>query len=103
MRDDNNFPQANVFKPERFLEENGSFISQRPPGFLTFSTGRRNCFGEKLALANLFLTLVRFLQATSEYEIVLENGAGSSKLEINPDTADTFLPVKHKIIFEPKK
>ena len=58
------------FKPERFLED-GKYITTRPKAFIPFGVGRRVCLGEKLALNDLFLALVRFVQSTSDYDIIL--------------------------------
>ena len=43
------------FKPERFLDSNGFYLTSRHPGFIPFGLGRRVCLGERLALADLFL------------------------------------------------
>ena len=67
MRDEKYWDKPNDFIPERFLE-NGKYLTTRPTAFIPFGYGRRVCLGEKLAIADLFLVLVRFLQKTSEYE-----------------------------------
>ena len=79
------FDDPSSFKPERFLDGNGNYRSTRHPGFIPFGIGRRNCLGEKLALADLFLIITNLLQSTSEYEFVLPNGPGSVSLapEVN--------------------
>jgi len=59
------WPNASEFKPERFIDEEAGKVSSRPnPYFLSFGGGRRACVGEKLAMANLFLILVRIIQKT---------------------------------------
>ena len=63
------WPNAEDFRPERFLED-GKYVTTRPKAFIPFGVGRRVCLGEKLAIADLFLVLVRFLQKTSDYQIV---------------------------------
>ena len=78
------FDDPETFKPERFLDSNGNYISTRHPGFIIFGMGRRSCPGEKLALAHLFLIMVNLLQSTIGYEFVLPNGPGSVSLEHEP-------------------
>ena len=68
MYHDECWGDGEVFRPERFLE-NGNFMTTRPKAFIPFGVGRRVCLGEKLAIADLFLVLVRFIQKTTEYKI----------------------------------
>ena len=71
------FDDPESFKPERFLQSNGNYLSTRHPGFIPFGMGRRICPGEKLALADLFLIIANLFQLTSGYEFVLPDGPGS--------------------------
>ncbi|XP_066273784.1 cytochrome P450 2J4-like [Branchiostoma lanceolatum] len=54
------YPEPGVFKPHRFLNENGQFV--KDPTFIPFSTGRRICLGENLAKMELFLFFAHLLQ-----------------------------------------
>ena len=54
-------PEA--LKPERFLDEEGSFVPPKADRFLPFSAGRRVCLGEFLARIELFLVLARLLHS----------------------------------------
>ncbi|CAG2177683.1 unnamed protein product, partial [Oppiella nova] len=72
-RNDKDWEKANEFIPERFLDKQGEFITTRPKAYIPFGVGRRVCLGEKLAIADLFLVLVRFLQSTQDYDIVLDS------------------------------
>lgn len=65
------------FDPKRFLDSDGQFITGRLPSFVSFGLGRRNCPGEKLALYNAFLMLVRIVQ---RLRVELETGAASADL-----------------------
>jgi hypothetical protein len=58
--------------------------------------------GEKLAINDLFLVLVRFLQSTNEYEIALEGGPGSADLEPDNSIPDSAKPNHFQIIFKNK-
>ena len=95
MRDEKYWDKPNDFIPERFLE-NGKYLTTRPTAFIPFSYGRRVCLGEKLAIADLFLVLVRFLQKTSEYEIILNSNNG---LEPDPNIFIIADPSKYEISF----
>ena len=81
MHQDEHWPNARELRPERFLEK-GKYLSIRPKAFIPFGVGRRVCLGEKLAIADLFLVLVRFLQKTADYDLVLHV---DDKNPLNPD------------------
>ncbi|XP_025017783.1 cytochrome P450 2J6-like [Tetranychus urticae] len=49
------------FKPERFLNEDGTLVAKQP-NLMSFSGGKRMCPGANLALMELFLYLVSILQ-----------------------------------------
>ena len=59
-----------TFRPERFLDANGMYVSKPNPYFIPFSEGRRSCPGNKLAFNNLFLIVVRLLQKTQDIQVV---------------------------------
>src|ERR1700761_5286765 len=96
--DDKYWPNAQDFRPERFLEE-GKYVTTRPKAFIPFGVGRRVCLGERLAIADLFLVLVRFLQKTSDYEIVL-HFEGDTKPD--PNNAMEIHPTPYKISLKNK-
>ncbi|XP_078689230.1 cytochrome P450 2U1-like [Branchiostoma floridae x Branchiostoma belcheri] len=54
------YPEPEVFKPQRFLDENGKFVKNQT--FIPFSTGRRICLGENLAKMELFLLFTHLLR-----------------------------------------
>ncbi|XP_063420227.1 cytochrome P450 2C31-like [Mytilus trossulus] len=58
--DENLFPDAHSFKPERFIDENGRLCGQDK--VLSFSLGRRVCLGEALARMELFLYITSLVQ-----------------------------------------
>ncbi|CAG2117293.1 unnamed protein product, partial [Medioppia subpectinata] len=101
MNDPKLWSKPEVFLPERFLSDNHQYLRVRPPAFIPFSIGQRRCLGEKLALNNLFLIIVRFIQSTSGYDISLPKdvSADDVDLEPNPDTAIQFqYPKPYKIV-----
>ena len=61
--DEKYFPEPEVFRPERFLDEQGHVKPSR--ALMPFSVGKRSCIGEALARAELFLFLTALLQRHS--------------------------------------
>ncbi|XP_015919927.1 cytochrome P450 2J6 [Parasteatoda tepidariorum] len=59
-----------VFKPERFLSEDGKSVV-KPPNYMPFSLGKRVCPGETMAYMELFLYFVTILQ---KFDIVFPDG-----------------------------
>ncbi|XP_054154608.1 steroid 17-alpha-hydroxylase/17,20 lyase-like [Oppia nitens] len=97
MRNDSNkyWTNPNDFKPERFLDSDNHYMrptSRSQPAFIPFGIGRRVCIGEKLAIADLFLVLTRFLQSTQNYDIVLDSHQG---LDADPNNTDSISPINH--------
>lgn len=73
LMDEKNWINADNFNPDRFLDKHGKCNIVKTVAFIPFGTGRRICPGEQLAINDLFLILVRFIQLTSDYEIKLLN------------------------------
>ncbi|CAG2108781.1 unnamed protein product [Medioppia subpectinata] len=95
-RNDKDWENAYEFKPERFIDSEGQFITTRPKALIPFGVGRRVCPGEKLAIADLFLVLVRFLQSTQDYDIVLDSNGG---IDADPNNANEYAPIEFKVKF----
>ena len=98
-RNDDDWQKGSEFRPERFLDSEGQFMTTRPKAYIPFGVGRRVCLGEKLAIADLFLVLVRFLQSTQDYDIVLDSNCG---IDADPNIADAFNPYDYKICLKSK-
>ena len=60
-RDPKVFPEPDIFKPERFIDEQGPFPNKK--GHSAFGWGRRQCSGQPLAEQGLFLSFARLLWA----------------------------------------
>ena len=102
MHDPNVFPDPERFKPERFLEANGTYVSKTPMGFIPFGMGRRSCPGEKLALADLFLIVANLLQITSGYEFALPDGPRTANLNPDPGNMANCAPYDYKLLLKEK-
>ncbi|XP_054165765.1 steroid 17-alpha-hydroxylase/17,20 lyase-like [Oppia nitens] len=91
--------KPDMFRPERFLDSDGNYMTNRPQAYIPFGLGRRVCLGERLAIADLFLVLVRFLQLTKDYDIILNSHNG---LDPDPNVAESYLPKEYTICFKNK-
>jgi len=60
-RDPNEFPEPDVYRPERFITQDRPFPSKK--GHSSFGWGRRQCSGQPLAEQGLLLTFARLLWA----------------------------------------
>ncbi|XP_055333697.1 cytochrome P450 2C15-like [Paramacrobiotus metropolitanus] len=89
-------PDANEFKPERFLDSEGRVLN--PPSFMPFSIGKRHCPGESLARMEVFLFVTNVLQ---NFNLRLEEGYTLKPPEdyIN---GLTTRPPRFDVIFEPR-
>ncbi|CAG2172180.1 unnamed protein product [Oppiella nova] len=98
LRDEKHWTEnGGEFVPERFLDSEGKYMTTRPKAYIPFSVGRRQCLGEKLAIADLFLVLVAFLQSTQDYDIVLDSNGG---IDPDPNIVDQFSPSEYKILLK---
>lgn len=60
MNDPSNFEEPERFNPDRFLDENQNL--KKFDAFVPFSIGKRQCLGESLARAELFLIFGNLLR-----------------------------------------
>eukprot|EP00057_Strongylocentrotus_purpuratus_P018739 XP_011673213.1 PREDICTED: steroid 17-alpha-hydroxylase/17,20 lyase [Strongylocentrotus purpuratus] len=88
--DPNAWESPTSFKPEHFLEDDGS-VQQHPSSFLPFGAGRRSCLGEVAAKTDLIIIFTWLLQnycfktvpgkETTSLLRVIENSAVGRNLE----------------------
>jgi len=82
-----------VFRPERFLSEDGVHVLKHE-AFMAFGTGKRVCPGEKFALSQVFLIMAALLQ---NFSIVPDPDYPIPSLE--PTVSFVLQPQPHKLIF----
>jgi cytochrome P450 len=62
-------PDANLFKPERWEEDDGKLGRTIGYGYLPFNGGPRVCLGQELALLEAAYVVVRLVQKFSEFRV----------------------------------
>lgn len=82
-----------VFRPERFLDENKTIIHTKR--VMTFGQGRRKCIGEPLARSCLFTF---FAGVGNRYKVVLPPGANIPDCDLLPGLH--LSPKPYKVIFQ---
>ena len=60
MHDASYFKDAEIFRPERFLDEDGNFVAD--DHVVPFGIGRRFCLGRSLAEKEFYLFFAGFIQ-----------------------------------------
>ncbi|XP_054167384.1 steroid 17-alpha-hydroxylase/17,20 lyase-like [Oppia nitens] len=88
------------FCPQRFLDADGHYVTTVSSAtFIPFGFGRRKCVAISLSLNVLFILLVRLLQSTKNFDIVL-----NTNTDLSPDPSITFTlsPKEFKISLIPK-
>nr|UYG55632.1 cytochrome P450 315a1 [Geocoris pallidipennis] len=65
------YPEAENFKPERWLRTNAGHLKgvNEPMAYFPFALGARSCIGRKLAEAQIYQTITKIF---SKYDVVLE-------------------------------
>jgi cytochrome P450 len=93
--DEREWPEPDVFKPERFLDSEEKFVGwTKLYGFMPFGAGRRECTGQSLARIMMITFASTLLQ---RHEIVLPDGAEKPTTEILA-AAVTLRPQDFKVV-----
>ncbi|BET00075.1 cytochrome P450 [Nesidiocoris tenuis] len=69
LMDENLWGDPHVFRPERFIDENGKILV--PEWYLPFGYGKHRCMGQTLARSNIFLFTASLLQ---NFDLVVPPG-----------------------------
>lgn len=85
------YPDPEVFKPERFLEER-SMEKQNAFAYIPFSAGPRNCIGQKFAFYEIKSIISKILR---NFEVVLTKESEtypilSAELVLRPESSISF-------------
>uniref|UniRef100_A0A158P7X3 Unspecific monooxygenase n=1 Tax=Angiostrongylus cantonensis TaxID=6313 RepID=A0A158P7X3_ANGCA len=95
MNDESIFENCKEFRPERFLDVHGKL--RRIDEFLPFSVGKRQCLGESLARAELFLIFSNLLK---QFDFTPASGTTLSTSRI---LGLTVSPPKYECVVELRK
>ncbi|XP_040298473.1 cytochrome P450 2B11-like [Bufo bufo] len=96
LKDPEQFPQPELFSPDRFLDDNGAV--KKHAALLPFSAGRRMCPGESLARMELFLFLTTLLQ-----KFTLTTVVPTDDIDLRPEFSSTgHLPRYYKMSAVPR-
>lgn len=95
FRNESDYPNADVFNPDRFLKDGQIDPSVKDPELQQFGWGRRICPGRHFALRVLFLTIARTL-ATFDISMCLDEGGNP----IVPDGEYAFGTMIHPLPFD---
>lgn len=86
------------FDPERFLDKNGAFLRSEANKVLNFSTGKRRCVGEGLAIQTVPIIIAGIVQ---NFEVTLDPSTkGDPRVDCQLNI--TARPGPHKVIFRPR-
>lgn len=90
LKDEEYWGDPHIFRPERFIDENGSGIT-KTERFVAFGQGRRMCPGVALARASLFTLFVGIMQ---KYRLELPPGEPVPSTITHPGLILTPKPYK---------
>ena len=97
--DERQFKDPMLFKPERFLDDNGDLLSaSKIKNFLAFSIGPRKCIGQQVANAELFLFLANLL----DHFEVQNSPANKEELSTTGKTKITHAPLPFAVSLKQK-
>ena len=101
--DERTFPEPFVFKPERFLDENGKYVAAdhaNRRAMNAFGSGPRVCVGEPLAKGRIFLVSAAILQ---RFTFAADSVDGPTSCDIRKcGTSGVINLPDHKVCFIPR-
>ncbi|XP_014665615.1 PREDICTED: cytochrome P450 2B4-like isoform X1 [Priapulus caudatus] len=97
-RDAKNFPDPTAFKPERYLDADGSLSSKLCERLMPFSIGWRVCLGEMLARMELLLFFTAILQ-----QFHIQTPEGESPPPLTGEMGIVHQPTAYRQRFIPRK
>jgi len=98
-RDERYWNDPEIFKPERWIDENGNFAPNICKSYLPFLMGKRVCFGEQIARTELFIALTRLLV---DFHIEPESGLLPSLTDVTIGVNQYMTPL-YKVILTKRK
>ncbi|XP_072037043.1 cytochrome P450 2U1-like [Amphiura filiformis] len=93
MRDPNIFPEPDQFKPERFIDDQGTYFEREE--VCPFGVGRRICLGQTLAKMELFVFFTHLLHRYS-----LVKPEDTPPITFKGTYGTTFAPKPYTIKFD---
>ncbi|XP_013386464.1 steroid 17-alpha-hydroxylase/17,20 lyase-like [Lingula anatina] len=96
--DPKNWESPEIFKPERFINNDGSLKEVDNKIWIPFSSGKRKCVGESVARANIMMISALFF---SRFEVSFPHG---QKPDFEPAMAEfACVPKPQKIVVKKRK
>ncbi|KAI5984812.1 cytochrome P450 [Pisolithus marmoratus] len=94
-------PDADIFDPDRFLDERLKYLVSNPFIFLPFSAGPRICIGQQFAYHEMSFFLVRLLQTFSSITLAVDvqTRRGESTKGMGPNPRDKVTFRRHVVLY----
>ena len=92
--DEKEWENPDEFNPDRFLDEQGKFVTGMNESFFAFGGGKRKCFGEVLGKTQLFIILSRLMK-----DFIMSTVPGDPLPDLEGVLGVTNSPKPHKVIF----
>lgn len=93
--DEDYWDKPEEFNPNRFLNEEGKYVTGLNESYMVFGMGRRQCFGEVMAKIELFTFISRLLR-----DFKVEKAPGEPFPSFEGDLGVTFAPKPYKVAFK---
>ena len=97
MNDDEHFKEPHLFRPERFIDENGNFVPSNR--VVPFGIGKRVCLGQTLAEKEFFIFFSGMIQQFS-FEAVPGNQLPSYDYDASFPTGSLRTIPSYKVILK---